>query len=372
MAIEDILMFDETIFKNITVFNPDFMPENYNYRDTQMEAMAMGIRPALRDGRPVNSVVLGHCATGKTTAVKKVFELVEKTSNKVVCCYINCQLHITRFGIFAQIYKKLFGHEPPETGVPFSRIYQKVMKHLVTEDKSLVVALDDVNYLFQGKNVNKVFYDILRAYEDFPGVRTGIFAILSDLEFRFTLDKNVNTVFIPHDIVFQPYTRDEIFHILLDRAKAGFYNGVISEDIIEEITDSTLESGDLRMGIDLLRVCGNIAEANASKTIEQTHLDEALSKKVSLNLIETYKSLSKIENELLSIIIEKGGMASAGELSDSFREKTKVSYATFNRTLEKLEFLRLIDTNFTGKGSRGNSRQIILRFNPEDIESCKL
>lgn len=372
MAIEDILMFDETIFKNITVFNPDYMPENYNFRDTQMEAMAMAIRPALRDGRPVNSVVLGHCATGKTTAVKKVFELVEKTSNKVVCCYINCQLHITRFGIFAQIHKKLFGHEPPETGVPFSKIYQKVMKHLSNEGQSLVVAFDDVNYLFQGNNGNKVFYDILRAYEEFPGVRTGIFAILSDLEFRFALDKNVNTVFIPHDIVFNPYKRNEIFNILLDRAKAGFFDGVISEELIDEITDCTLESGDLRTGIDLLRVCGNIAEANASKTIEQDHLNEALSKKVSLNLIETYKSLSKVEHELLSIIMESPELIPAGELADLFRAKTKVSYATFNRTLEKLEFLRLIDTKFTGKGTRGNSRQIILRFDPSDIKSCKL
>ena len=41
----------------------------------------------------------------------------------------------------------------------------------------------------------------------------------------------------------------------------------------------------------------------------------------------------------------------------------------FNRTLEKLEFLRLIDTKLTGKGIRGNSRQIFLRFDPDDLKS---
>lgn len=110
---------------------------------------------------------MGSPATGKTTAVRKVFELVEKTTEKVVCVYINCQLHTTRFGIFSQIHKKLFGHAPPETGVPFARIYDKIMKKLQNDEKSLVIAFDDINYLFQSKNANKVVYDVLRAYEEY-------------------------------------------------------------------------------------------------------------------------------------------------------------------------------------------------------------
>lgn len=372
MAIEDILMFDETIFQNINAFNPDYMPDNYNFRDTQMEGMAMSIRPAIRGGRPVNTIILGSCATGKTTAIKKVFELVENTTEKVICCYINCQLHTTRFGIFSQIHKKLFGHQPPETGVPFSRIYEKVMKYLQKEEKALVIAFDDVNYLFQSKNANKVFYDILRAYEEFPGVRTGIFAILSDLEFRFQLDKNVNTVFIPQDIVFQPYTYSEIFSILSDRAKYGFYPGVIDDEVLEEITNHTVDVGDLRVGIDLLRVCGNIAEGHASRVITLEHVEEAVNKQGSVNLAQTIRSLNDVERTLLKAVVESEEILTAGELSEQFKTQAGVSYATFNRTLEKLEFLRLIDTKYTGKGVRGNSRQIILRFSPEDIKRCDL
>lgn len=372
MAIEDILMFDETIFQNINAFNPDFMPPNYNFRESQMEGMAISIRPAMRGGRPVNTVILGSCATGKTTAIKKVFDLVETNTNKVICCYINCQLHTTRFGIFSQIHKKLFGHQPPETGVPFSRIYEKVMKYLQKEEKALVVAFDDVNYLFQSKNANKVFYDILRAYEEYPGVRTGIFAILSDLEFRFQLDKNVNTVFIPQDIVFQPYTYSEIFSILSDRAKVGFFPGVIDDEVLEEITNHTVDVGDLRVGIDLLRVCGNIAEANASRVITLEHVKEAVNKQGSVNLAQTIKSLNDIEKTLLRAVVESDEILTAGELSEQFKTQAGVSYATFNRTLEKLEFLRLVDTKYTGKGVRGNARQIILRFSPEDIKRCDL
>jgi len=366
MGIEDILMYDESLFQNINAFDPDYFPQNFNYRDTQMEAMAMSIRPALRGGQPSNAIVLGSPATGKSTSIRKVFELVEKTSEKVVCVYINCQLHTTRFGIFSQIYKKLFGHIPPETGVPFSRIYDQIMKDLQKKEKSLVVALDDINYLFQSKNADKVVYDLLRAYEEYPGVKTSIFAILSDLEFKYAFDKNVNTVFIPQEITFPLYTYSELEDILRDRAKAGFFPNVLPDDILEQIAMYTEENGDLRVGINLLRSCGNIAEADASREITQEHFDKALDSLVSVNVSETLKSLNDSERTLLKMIADYEGIYTAGELSELFKQKTGSSYASFNRALDKLEFVRLIDTKYTGKGVRGKSREIILRFNPDD------
>ena len=366
MGIEDILMDGESLFQNINAFDPDYVPPNYNFRDTQMEAMAIAIRPAIRGGQPANAIVLGSPATGKTTAIRKVYEMVEKNTEKVVCVYINCQLHTTRFGIFSQVYKKIFGHTPPETGIPFARIYDQIMKYLQKNEKALVVAFDDISYLFQSKNANKVVYDVLRAYEEYPGVKTSIFAILSDLEFRYSFDKNVNTVFIPQEINFPLYTYPEIEAILKDRAKAGFFPGVLGDDILEQIAMYTLENGDLRVGINLLRSCGNLAEAEASREITQEHFDKAIESLVSIKITETLKSLNDTERTLLKMIAEYDGVYAAGELSEIFKEKTGYSYKSFFRTLEKLEFVRLIDTKYTGKGVRGNAREIILRFNPDD------
>lgn len=371
MGIQDILLYDETIFRNIDAFNPDYVPENYIHRESQMEALAICLRPALRGGRPVNTVVLGSPATGKTTAINKIFEMVEETSDRVVCVYVNCQLHTTRFNIFSQIYNELFGHMPPETGVPFSRIYGKIMKYLRDEDKAMVVALDDVNYLFHSKNANKIFYDILRAHEEFKGVRTGIFAILSDIEFRYMLDKNVNSVFIPQEVIFDPYSPSEMRDILTDRIKAGFYPDVISDEILDMIVDQASSAGDLRIGIDLLRVSGNFAEADASKTIEEKHVLEAMKSTGSVSLKSTLKTLSDQEKMLLKVIAESEEEdLVAGDIYNSFKIRTSTSYASFDRTLNKLEFLRLIDTKFTGKGVKGNSRMVILRFNPKEIVKC--
>lgn len=371
MTIDDILMHDETLFRDIRVFNPDYVPDKFLHRESQIEALTMCIRPALRGGKPINAIVVGSCATGKTTAVKKIFERIEEYSEKILCVYINCQLHTTRFNIFSQIYQKIFGHLPPETGIPFSRIYEKIMKHLQSKDQALVVALDDVNYLFHSRNANKIFYDILRAHEEFEGVRTGLFAVISDIEFRFILDKNVNSVFIPQEVIFNPYTSLEIKDILKERIKAGFYPEVISDEILEDITEYTVSIGDLRVGIDLLRLVGNIAEADASKKIQKKHLENAIRNTTSISLKNTIQNLSMSEKTLLKLIIEtKTEDLIAGNLYKLLNKINSLSYASFDRLLNKLEFLRLIDIKFTGKGSKGNSRIIILRFDPEEIVKC--
>ena len=368
MGIEDILMHDETVFKNLNAFDPDYVPPNYNFRDTQMEAMALSIRPAMSGAQPSNAVVLGSPATGKTTAVKKIFELVEKNTEKVVCVYINCQIHTTRFGILSQINKKIFGYVPPDTGVPFSRVYDKIMSHLQKEGKSLVFALDDVNFLFQSNFANKFFYDILRAYEEYPGVKTSIFAILSELEFRYEFDKNVKSVFIPRDIVFPLYSLSEIESILKDRANAGFYRGVIDDDILEQIAVYTFDYGDLRTGINILKTCGNFAEADASRKITQKHFDKTIESLAPINISQILESLSDKEMTLLRLIVDYEGNVSSGDLSKDFKKTTEASYSTFLRIIKKLEFLKLIDAEYTGSGSVGNSRNITLRFDPDKFQ----
>jgi cell division control protein 6 len=242
------------------------------------------------------------------------------------------------------------------------------MKHLQQKGMALIIAFDDINYLFQSKNANKVVYDILRAYEEYPGVRTSIFAILSDLEFRYAFDKNVTTVFIPQEIIFPLYKYNEIESILRDRANAGFFPGVLSQDILEQISMYTLENGDLRTGINLLKSCGNIAEAEASREITQEHFDRAVDSLVSIKITQTLATLNDLERTLLKIIADYDGVYTSGELFEVYKEQTGSSYASFGRIIDKLEFVRLIDTKFTGKGAKGKSREIILRFNPDEYD----
>ena len=370
MDLQDILLHDETIFKDVRVFNSDYLPEEFKLRQSQMEEMAFSLRPALHGGKPSNNILLGPPATGKTTAIKKLFEMAQlDCEDDIICVYVNCQLHSTKFGIFSQIYKKIFGHNPPETGVPFARIYNKIMNELYDTDKALIVALDDINHLFHGNIISQIFYDILRAHESYEGVRTVIFAVLSDVEFRFILDKNVGSIFNAAEINFKPYTYEETYNILKERVNLGFYPNVISNDLLEEITTYTFENGDLRLGIDLLRISGNNAEVRASRRIEYGDVEKAFKVSKSVSLRYILNSLSDKEKTLLRFItrMDKKNITS-GQLYEEYNRENKIGYATYNRQINKLEFLRLIDTTYTGSGKKGNSRYINLRFDSKQIQ----
>lgn len=372
MDISDILLHDESIFRDMLVFNSDYVPENFKLRQAQMEEMALSLRPALLKGKPINNIILGPPATGKTTAIKKLFDMAEfDCEDDIICVYVNCQLHSTKFDIFSQIHKKIFGHAPPETGVPFARVYNNIMTRLQELDKALIVALDETNHLFNQNLISKVFYEILRAHESFEGVRTGIFAVLSDVEFRYVLDKNVGSIFNANEINFKPYTYDETFKILKERVRLGFYPDVISDELIDEITEYTYERGDIRLGIELLKKSGNNAEINASRKITSEDVQKAFDSTNSISLKYALDALSDKEKKLLLYLARLDNSdATSGEIYKGYKRENSCSYATFNRLINKLEFLRLIDTNYTGTGKKGNSRTVSLRFESKEIKDC--
>lgn len=366
----DILLSDETIFREEAAFDPDYVPHNILHREQQIDALKLCIKPVFRGSRPINAVILGAPATGKTTVINKVFEEAENETEKLACVHINCQIFSTRFNIFAQIHRKIVGYAPPETGIPFSRVYENIMKTLSQQEKTLLVALDDVNHLFYTKSANKVFYDILRAQEVYSGIKTGLFAVLSDIEFRHMLDRNVSSVFIPQEIIFPPYTWEQMHDILEERVKVGFFPSVLSPGILDDITDYAFANGDLRAGINLLRVSGNIAESHASKKIEKKHSDEAMSKSGSMALQEIMNTLGDAERSLLQTVIEiEEDEIVAGTLYNAFKQKKSISYASYDRLINKLEQLRILDTKLTGIGRKGNSRMIFLRFDPDDLKT---
>ena len=71
---KDLLMWDETLFKDPDLFELDHIPEYFAHRESQMQALMYCVRPAMRGARPVNAFCIGPPGTGKTTAIHKLFE----------------------------------------------------------------------------------------------------------------------------------------------------------------------------------------------------------------------------------------------------------------------------------------------------------
>ncbi|MCJ7445435.1 MAG: cell division control protein 6, partial [Methanotrichaceae archaeon] len=230
----------------------------------------------------------------------------------------------------------------------------------------LTVALDDINYLFHEKEIDHVLYSLLRAHETCPGARMGVIAILSEPALKYIFDPRVSSVFQAEEVVFPLYTGEEIKDILHKRVQLGFYPGVISDEVLEIVTNYTEKSGDLRVGIDLLKRAGLSAERRASRNISVQDVESSYEKSRLLHLTYALKSLKEDELKVLELAA-KMETCRAGELYNSFHNATGTGYTRFHEILNKLDAVRLVDTDFSGAGSRGRSRIIKIRYEPEEI-----
>lgn len=369
MAGNDILLWDETLFKDFSVLEPDYLPEYFPHRDTQLKTLGFALRPSLRGMRPLNCLLVGPPGTGKTSAVMKVFKEIEAHTPDVVVVKVNCQIDSTRFAVISQIYKKLFGISPPASGVAFRKLFENAVNFLISSEKVLLVALDDLNYLCYEGHANEVMYSLLRAHEEYPGIRIGVIGIVNDVSDLYRLDSRVNSVFLPEEISFPRYEYAEILDILRDRVKYGFYPKVVSDAVLERVTSYVEKIGDLRVGIDLLKRSGFNAERRGSKTILLEDVEKAYEASKLLQLRKSISLLSDSEKLLLKLAAGKEEIK-AGELYNSFNELTQIGYTRFYEMVNKLQALNYLDANFTGKGQRGRTRIIKTKFEAKDILNC--
>ena len=368
---KSLLMWDETLFRDPEVFEIDYVPEQFNHRDTQIRELAFQVRPGLRGGRPLNTICRGLPGTGKTTSVRKVFAEIEEVTQKLVPIYINCQIDNTKFAVFSQIYRRIFGHLPPASGVSFKQLLDAIARALQREEQVLLVGLDDANYLLYENEINHVLYSLLRSHEAYPGVRIGVVAIVSDMSvsLQTEVDARVASVFRPTEIYFPPYSEEEIRGILGERVVQGLYPNVLRSDLLDLVVEQTTKSGDLRVGIDLLKRATLSAEKAARRSIEQEDICKAYKVSRYLHLAYSLRALRAEEREVLGRIAEMAirddREMNAGEVYHFVRGHAGISYTRYYKMIQKFDAMRLLNLHY--RQGRGRTRLISLRYDPDRV-----
>lgn len=349
--IKDILRHEETLFKNSEVFDFDYIPEEFLFRQAQMQEIATCMKPAIQGRRPINCMLAGKPATGKTTSIKLILKQIQDY-NHIIPVYINSRISKSGFRVFSEINKAVLGLSPPNTGIPLTSIYEKIFKNLKQQEKILITALDDAYYL---DDTDELIYQLARANEIYQGIKIGIITVLSEKE-RYIIEDKSSSVFRPRVIEFPEYTKEEILEILKKRAELGLYPRVAPLEILNTIM-SHVKNNDLRFGIELLRQSVIETESASEKTITKRHLETAFEK--ILKSEETGKheiALTKNEKILLSLI-EKPLIS--GQLFSLLNKKIKTSYSSFYRMIEKLEKTGLIQVKEKAQEEKKGRTRII-------------
>jgi len=365
---EGMLSWDESVFRNEHVFEIDYVPETFKHRETQMESLKYALRPAVRGSRPLNVMAQGPPGTGKTTAVQIMFDELQAQTD-VEAVRVNCQVNSTRYSVFSRLFEGVFDYEPPSSGISFKKLFSQVTDRLVDEDRVLVVALDDVNYLFYESAASETLYSLLRAHEEQGGAKIGVIVISSDLDLDMieALDGRVQSVFRPEEVYFPKYDEPEIVEILRERVRRGFHDGVIETPVLDRVAELTAEQGgDLRVGIDLLRRAGLKAEMRASRTVDSQDVEAAYDTSKYVHLSRRLQGLSDSERSLVEVIADHDGKR-AGDIYDAFNDRTDLGYTRYSEIINKLDQLGVIDATYTDIEGRGRSRELTLNYDAEAV-----
>jgi cell division control protein 6 len=368
MADDDMLSWDESVFRDEHVLELDYVPEAFLHRDEQMETLKYALRPAVRGSRPLNVMARGPPGTGKTTAVQKLFgELGNVGGVEVV--RVNCQVDSTRYAIFSRLFEGLFEYEPPASGISFKKLFGQITDRLVEEDEVLIVALDDVNYLFYEGEASDTLYSLLRAHEAHSGAKIGVIVVSSDLDLDVIeeLDTRVQSVFRPEEVYFSAYGEREIVEILTERVDRGFREGAVGARVLDRVAGYTADSGgDLRVGIDLLRRAGLNAEMRGSTALDVEDVDSAYETAKYVHLSRHLRGLSESESALVRVLADHDG-EQAGDVYEAFSGVTDLGYTRYSEIVNKLEQLGLIETAYTEVDGRGRSRALSLSYDADAV-----
>ena len=367
---KNLLMWDQTLFRDIEVFEITYVPEQFDYRDEQIERLAFAVKPALMGGSILNTICRGVPGTGKTTSVKKFFEEIEEATKKIVPIHINCQIDSTEYAVFSRIYTKLTKNSPPPSGTAFKVLIDMLAKYIEKEGVIPLICLDDANYLIYNKEFNNVLYAALRIHEVYEYVGIGVIVVISDPDILLesVLDARVASVFRYETINFSPYSASEVAGILSQRVAQGLYPNVLSTEQLDYIVDRTMRCGDIRIGLDLIKRAVMYAETDARREVMQEDLQKAFSASQDLHLSGTLRSLSPDELLVLRQLVKMTNddtLMTTGDIRRAMpKEAPKLT--RFNEIIEKFDHLRLITLGYANKGS-GRKRYVNLRYDKERV-----
>ncbi len=143
---------------------------------------------------------------------------------------------------------------------------------------------------------------------------------------------------------------------------------MLTSDDLDLIVDQTMKSGDLRVGIDLIKRAALNAEKEARRAIERDDICRAYEVSKYLHLSYSLRTLKGEEKQLLGKIAEMSREEkemTAGEVFRYVKETMPLGYTKFYEIVKKFDAMRLLNLHY--RQGRGRTRLISLRYDPDRV-----
>lgn len=381
----DEMLSKHTIFKNPSVLSPHYIPRNLPFREEHIKEIMTIVSPALKGQKPRNLIIYGKTGTGKTCSVRKVMEEFAKMGADAGMHYLNCRIYNSRYRILQKVLK---GYVPEleKAGFGLPYLYEKLIE-ITSKGHQMIVVLDEIDMI---RDLDELVYTLTRTNDETTGGGVSIIGISNRLSFKDALDPRSRSSLYETELVFPPYTSEQLQKILSQRISDGFRENAVESSAINLAAAITArESGDARYALKLLMKAGEIAEQKGKERIDDGDVEDAR-QRVEIDLIaETINTLPEMHQIVLHALavlsmngsrysrlegMENGdGFLISGEvyeeyekLCNNLRKKAR-SLRWYKEYLNELEMLGLVTTAPSGKGVRGHTTLIRLGQSPKNV-----
>jgi len=367
------------LFVNRDALAPDYMPGRLPFRDLQTKTVAQILAPILRGSKPSNLLVYGKTGTGKTAVVNYVLSRLKSEANNpdLVLAYVNTRLADGEYRTLADFAKNLDLRKEkqiPLTGLAIGEVVDRITDNIRTNRKKVVLVLDEIDYLVKLFG-DDILYDFTRSGGKLSPGFLALVGISNDLKFKEGLDPRVLSSLSEEELVFPPYTVDELREILAERAREAFRPSVASPAAINLCAAMAgSEHGDARRAIDLLRIAGEVAEREGLGQIDDSCIRAASDKMEVDRVDEAIRSLPVQNKAILAAVSRFEGGTNTGELYLAYAGLCKrlgVETLTQRRVsgiLGDLDLLGLVEASVVSKGRRGRTKRIQLLIGRDALE----
>lgn len=389
---EDILntIFDsaiknKNIIKNRQVLTIDYVPDKLLFRTKESTAIAQSLSVILKKGRPSNLLIFGKPGTGKTAVVKNVIEHLYKKTNELDMNlrvpFINAKNSNTPYKILYEIAELLGINKEGKmqvyfTGLSMSEATDRILDFIRRRSFKVVIVIDEIDSLVNRKG-DDILYNFTRANERISSDQfISLIGISNSLTFKDKLDPRVKSSLSEEELVFNPYTIEQLKQILIDRCKLAFYDNAIPIGVINLCAAiAGRETGDARKAIDLLRVAAEIAERSMTMKISEDHIRSAQQKIDSDTNYEILRN-STLHTKLVILSIIKSKNGSTGEIYTIYQyfcskiQQEPLTQRRMTQIVGELDQLGLITTNIVNQGRYGRTQRIKLHIHISSVKQA--